>query len=471
MKKLTKALGLSVGVVLAGGLALSGCATVGNIRNNDSDILFNGGSLANVGGYLYFGNAFSDPSAFSGDGDYKSASAISYLSRLNTNIELSAEGKDYTPKGVQKVVGGPVENSKSFTFVLGGYVYYVVPKREESVNSETKKSEHNYTYSSLYKVKLNGDGATKIYTTTAEISEIQALKYENKYYIVLLAGTNLVKISLSGNAGATVIADNVTSVALPKTYQKNNLSTSLEWNGDIIFTTAREGNENITGSTIKKAKINGDVTTLTSTTSTISFVGRQKDKAFYTFSGETFMYDTNENITLGAARLISATASEIYTVATENGDKGFVYKANDRLYLADMNGNQVGTSFVLKDENNSDITSYKILTVCGRTIYYLTESGIFRASIQNFVNSLSNPTISCSTIVTMSGIKNEKAFAFDGEYVYFYANLQNIETEDEKEAEKLNGDTANYYLYRADVNRENEYQLLSKTKVAARNSK
>ena len=471
MKKITKVLGLSIGVALAGGLALSGCASVGGIKNADKDILFNGGSLASVGGYLYFGNSFSDPSAFSGDGDYKSAAAISYLSRLNTNVELSAEGKDFAPKGVQKVVGGPVEHSKAFTFVLGNYVYYVAPKREESVNQESGKSEHNYSYSTLYRVKLNGDGATKIYTTTAEISEIQALKYENKYYIVLLAGTKLVKISLSGDTKATTISDNATSVALPKTYQKNNLSTSLEWNGDIIFTTAREGNENITGSAIKKAKINGETSTLTSTTKAVSFVGRQKDKAFYTYDGETFMYNVNDTLTIGASRLISAAASEIYTIATENGDKGFVYKANDRLYLCDLNGTQVGESFSLKDENGSDTTSYKILNVSGRTIFYLTENGVFRANIENFVNTLSNPTISYMTIVEMSGIKNEKAFGFDGDYIYFYANLQNIENDDEKEAEKLNSDTTNFYMYRANVNRKNDYQLLSKTKVAARNSK
>ena len=93
MKKFLKVLCFIFGF----GFLLAGCATVGNITNSNSEIIYNGNSAVLVDGYLYYGNAFADISGFSSDRDYKTNARVSYLARLNTNA-LEAKSEDYSPK-------------------------------------------------------------------------------------------------------------------------------------------------------------------------------------------------------------------------------------------------------------------------------------------------------------------------------------------------------------------------------------
>ena len=50
----------------------------------------------------------------------------------------------------------------------------------------------------------------------------------------MLAGTNLVRLNLT-NGGAQTLSG-VTSVAMPKTYQKTILGSTTDWNGVLYYT-------------------------------------------------------------------------------------------------------------------------------------------------------------------------------------------------------------------------------------------
>ena len=117
--------------------------------------------------------------------------------------------------------------------------------------------EHHYSYSTLYRSKLNGDKKSKVYSSDADISKIEVVKHNNKHYVILLAGQKLVKIQIGKTTKTHVIADNVTSVAIPETKQKNSIGSTFDWNGFVYYTTAKTDpdNSDVTGTHIYRVSI------------------------------------------------------------------------------------------------------------------------------------------------------------------------------------------------------------------------
>ena len=171
--------------ILGASFLLAGCATVGNIQNDQTEVIYNGNSAVMVSDNLYFGNSIADiGSGFS----YKDAKTYAYLSRLNTKLDFGAKDQDYSPKTVEMVEGEVVGHENSFMFALGDYVYYAVPNQKEFKNDEGKPEKH-YDYTTIMRCKLNGDKNKELYTAEGTVSQIEVLKYGENYYIVFLAQT------------------------------------------------------------------------------------------------------------------------------------------------------------------------------------------------------------------------------------------------------------------------------------------
>lgn len=473
MKKMTKILCGVLGL----GFLLTGCATVGNIKNSSEEIVYNGNSAVLVDGHIYYGNAFADIETFTGDSSFKSSAKLSYLARLNTNIELETNGKDYSPNDVEKVKETVVGQANSFMFVLGNYIYYATPNREEVGGEESV--EFKYAYTTLYRSKLNGDSVKKIYTTDANISQIEVLKHDGKYYIVIFAGSKLVKIQIGNKVGkAETIADDVLQVAMPETYQKDKEGSSLDFNGYVYYTTARTSEEyaGATGTQFNRVLLSeNEGEKMNATLDSIAFVGREKDVVFYTKDGSTYSVNvantTAKNIfteSSYATRLYGEAVSDIDEIATENRTCGYVFKAGETLMYKANGSSAVGVKF--NDKANSPISDYNFLATDGRVKYLSTETAIYKA---DFSTIDAEGTIVCETIVSMSGIHKGSKYAYDGKYIYFYAQLQELEGADEET--KIVDEDANFYLYRAkaDVNPSTEtlkYELLSLTQTEKRHS-
>ena len=486
MKKFTKILCCVMGL----GFLLGGCATVGSIKNSSEELIYNGNSAVMVDGYLYYGNAFSDISAFTSDKDYKNAAKIGYLSRLNTNIDIEAKSKNFSPKNVEKVTSEVTAHTNDFMFVLGNYIYYATPNRQKALDSEGNASNY-YNYTTLYRSQLNGNGKSKIYTTNGEVSQIEVLKYDGNYYIVMLAGTDLIKIQIGKSVSASVIAEDVTSIAIPKTYQKDKVGSSLDWNGYIFYTTTRtdEDNTDISGTDVQRVLVSGgDAEVVFHEQKTdVTFIGREKDVLFYTMTGhetEIFMSDITGDNSRNAFRnnrktfFSASSISDITLISTGNVDYGYVFlNSAGALMYKDVRNNKSGA--ITLQSAGEAISSYKVLFVSGRTVYLSTTTSIYKADISSVFNG-GSATIACDTIVTMTAIYDGNLYAYDGTYIYFYAQLEELE-EDEKDPEESDEEEEevdeHYYLYRTKANKNSEadaanpYELLGKTQIESRHTK
>lgn len=483
MKKFTKILCCTLGL----GFLLTGCATVGNIKNSNDELIYNGNSAVMVDGYLYYGNAYADYSGFEGDNDYNSSAKLSYLARLNTNVELASKTKDYSPKTVEKVSGEVSAHSNDFMFVLGNYIYYAIPNKQKAIDSEDNASKHFYNYTTILRSNLNGDNKEKVYTTNGEVSKIEVVKYSGKYYIVILAGSDLIKIKIGNNFSASVVASDVTSVAIPETYQKDKVGSSLDWNGYIFYTTNKtvEDNSDISGSEVKRVLVSGGDAEVVDWIQgrTVSFLDREEDIVFYTLSGhetEVYKSDVSSNnneknafINTRENFYSASSISNINKVATENKDYGYVFSDS-----ADGLGYYVNTTKktgkITFTAGDTELSSYNILLVSGRTAYLSTTTGIYKADLSNVFNGNGGSfEVLCETIVEMTAIHSGSLYAYDGKYIYYYAQLEEVESEDESEDDAEEETDENYYLYRSKIGASvsDNYQLLSLTKNSKRHSK
>lgn len=487
MKKINKIL---CGI-LGASFLLAGCATVGNIQNDQTEVIYNGNSAVMVSDNLYFGNSIADiGSGFS----YKDAKTYAYLSRLNTKLDFGAKDQDYSPKTVEMVEGEVVGHENSFMFALGDYVYYAVPNQKEFKNDEGKPEKH-YDYTTIMRCKLNGDKNKELYTAEGTVSQIEVLKYRENYYIVFLAGTNLIKIEIGNSRrvanNAVVLADNVTSVAIPKTYQKDQNGSSLDWNGYIYYTVDKkdEDNADVKGTVVKKIKADSSKSEdMRATADTYKFVGRQKDVVFYTQSqkdGSTYTYVTdmtnatyNDTI-LSGKELYRSSVSDFEEIVEFVSDSyvtvGYAFLNSSNLVVAKKTTDGYKISTVDFKSNGSSISSYKIVETSGKTVYLSTTTAIYRADLSAVLNDETNE-VDCTTLTKMTAISDKGLTAFDGKYIYFYAKLETVETSNDDSEEKVEETDDNYYMYRTSVGKvasdeQKNYELLSLTKINSRRSK
>lgn len=465
MKKITKVL---CGILCAG-LFLAGCASVSNIKNSSNEIVYNGTAATMVAGYLYYGNAFeSNVSGFDNTTDYKNSAKLSYLARLNTKINLAAKNGKYSPKSVEQVTKEVVSQDQSFMFVLGDYVYYTAPKTEQEKN-DSGKLEYDFDSTKFFRSKLNGDSKKAFYSTTAKISSIEVLKTKGKYYIVLLEDGKLVKFELGKSVKKTIIDKNVTSVGMPKTYEKSKDQSTLDWNGYLIYTKAatNENSTDISGTDVLKVALSGGnpVTLGHVLNKTINIVGRERDEIFYTQDSTTYKFDASST-SLGTTEYYAGEISGVNLIATKESVKGYIFKANDKMIYKTAS-NKTG---LLKFKYDDNDVSGEIVAIDERMVYIATTSAIYKVDLSEVFerNESGEVTKNLTKIVEMASI-HQGNYAYDGKYVYFYAQLENEEPEEGETAETITDFDANYYLYRAKVT-GTTYELLSRTKTAKRHS-
>ncbi len=451
-------------------LVLTGCCgagTVSNIRNTQEGIIYNGNIAARVGDYLYFSNSYQND--FTDDASYKSAASVGFLGRVNLN-NLKAQDDVHSPKEVGNVTSEVVGNDNSFMFVLGQSIYYATPNTQMLEVGEDDY-QHNYRYTKLYRSDLDGKNKKNFFTSTAEVKNIEALKYGNNYYIVMLAGTELVAVNLANNKPYAIASD-VTSVAIPKTMQQGVKESLEDWNGYLYFTQnyTDENNSGAQGTVVKRIALSGgDEKLVASVDDTISFIDRDCDIVFYT-KGSTSYYsnvaadtkDYFDSFNVNEKNLFNTTVTDVRVIKTTVGgettqtlDLGYVFLSGGSLAY-NFNGKK--GAVVMQNGTETALSSYNVLVACGESIYVSTTSGIYKVNLSKL--SENDGKASYTTIATMTNIYNGDLYSFDGNYLYVYARLQDLHETDNSD-DVLTSTDETYYLYRVLVDGSGTFQLLS----------
>jgi len=443
-KKLLKMLSF----VFVVAVLLTGCATVSNIKNNETDLIFNGGNVVKVGDYVYFANGYTEVGDKSKDFDYDENVKISYMNRVNLNGGFSTSSE--SPKDTEKVNSRVVGFESEYMFVLGDYIYF------STVNThKNKQVENEYTLVSYFRSRLNGDELTEIYTTPTYDSSkaiTRVLKgSDDNYHLVIFDGTNLNSFSIGNRIGKRQeLAKNVTSIAMPR--EKDEFEYKK-----ILYTVNKEGSSSDTEvysvdyATNQKEKA-------TSISASTKFIDRQGDMVLYT-NGDAaaqayYKYLRNDiSIVLDGSeafyRLPDIT--KIQKVCDKDADKeGYVFlgKSGSIMYKNMVRVGEQAT--ILLDKSETDFSN--MLFVEGDWVYYSTTKGIYRISARDKSKQI---------IVEMQNEIQPSTCSYVDNYIYYYAKLEPVDSEvDDKEYEEDN----NYYAYRVDLSGQGNYQILSNFK-------
>ena len=178
-----------------------------------------------------------------------------------------------------------------------------------------------------------------------------------------------------------------------------------------------------------------------------------------------------ESISKNKERFISSsstTITDISLVCSSVRELGYVYMVGSNLGFRRANGSKG----VVTLQNGTDtISSFNVLLISGRMVYLSTSSGIFSADL-SAVFAGTATTVQVHTIATMADVYSGSLYAFDGEYIYYYAKLEEVEAEEDEDADEETEDEVdeNYYLYRAKIGGEDKYDLLGLTQINSRRS-
>lgn len=441
-------------------LLLTGCATVGDVVGRDGksvyydDIVYNQGQVVRVEDYLYYGNGYFDSSE-SGF-TYATSAESGYMARLNVAQRLgfdesvTDEYKTSTsPNGILKVNTKLAGYQNQNMFALGSYLYFT------SANTHQNSAlENDYTQVSLFRVKFNGDSFEEFGTYKHDASSIITAQKgsDGNYYMIISEPADdnaydIYSIQIGDNLGKakklnayTQDGENITDKV--KTMVVCDENSTIK---NIVYTVQSSSTEIDTTSVKSVDFATGEISLLDGgvTASQTSLLGREGDIIFYSYKSnginEVYFKDMQDGdgYYSPTASKKFYNASEIKNIVSVGEGYAFVSASSSSLMYKTLD---VNTDAVLL-ASSSDFTD--VLFAENDYIYLSNSTSILRVNVIDKTRE---------NIVTMNSIKSGKC-GYDGEYIYFYAQLQEKEEGNEDE---------NYYMYRTD--KLGNYQLIGQIK-------
>ena len=452
MKTWLKTTLASVGILGSAMFALTGCGVKTDIKNNSSDILFNGGIVSVVGDHLVFSNGYKSDDISTID-NYNDFAKTTHLAAVNSsNI---AEGKFKSPEGVKNLKSEVLGFKNGYTFVYSNSIYYAAPNKHK-----TSSNTHLFNYVSYFKCNFDGSGEKELFTTKSYDSAkavVRALKYDGKGYLFVYDGTELNVVNLE-NSKTSLVSSKATSVAIPKEGE--------EWNGKVFYTEDKENTAGQAGNEVFSYSVkDGKITALkNSINNTVTFTGRIENKVFYSLKNEsisvtkTMTANSNDYDSLtfasAAREYYSSEISNIISV-TGNGSTGY----DTILFTSSLSG----SSQVLADNGNGDVSV--VLANSEYSNVWFAHNGNVYYSTSNGISSKNNATNEVTTYVEGMQFVEDKfgyAFAESGNlsHIYFYAQIVYPEDDKTKDEDR---DT-NYYLFQVEVTGNHTISLVGQKK-------
>ena len=473
------------------GFILAGCSDVPNVENDKSGIVYNGNAGVVISDNLFYGNAYTDISSYSSLSEINSAKNVSYLSRIDLS-KRDAKGNNFTPKGNLTLANEVVATDYQFMFALGNYVYFLKP--DERVYDNSGSASQQFTYPTLSSIKLDGGKVNGFYNFENEISQIEALVFDGKNYVVALAGNKLVAVELNGNGGgkATTLAENVQNVAIPETAREMT-GERTEWNGKIYYVaTDDDGKSSINEVSVNDA--NKKQTIYGKNGGTVSFLYREGDIIVYSYQDQysnTFVYyndvsvysSRDEVIDIDRNKLISTSATDIDIISGVNTT--FVFNGGSGMQYVNTKGGR--GILTINDSTGTAISDYTIMFVNDKLAYIATATNIYEVDLTPITQKSADQTLSARRMLaTMTSIKTSgELYSYDSGYIYFYAQLEELSDEEQEKIQKEKEEAgievvedeetvitdldAGHYLYRLNIN-NGVYELIGTTSYEERHS-
>ena len=393
------------------------------------------GSALGYDNYIYFANAFQSSSEME-DG-YDKANTGIYRIALDENKKIEKDEETSLAKGQEKVIAKVVGSEYTFMYGSGNFIYFAAPSAQ--INPETH-GEHFYTYNEYFRVKTDGTGLTKFYTSSSSITQQTVLKIGGAEYLVLVDDGKLIQIKLGKTMGEKVVlAEDFTSAIFAKSYQTA---------GDEIAYYLKDipqGDENlgrtgkllydvniITGECSQGKDEDENPIALNETqTKEITLEKVANGNLYFTYNdlASEKKYAVTNASAFGYTNIIAegiADASAFEVILAENDQTYYVITDSNATYALPQGTVNIAGNKLVDEKVN-------VLFTYGDYVYFTysdsdSAAGIHRISVQDKQVQI---------ITDMTSIKTTN-IAFDGKYIYFFA---------------LNEDntTGTYYMHRAKV--------------------
>ena len=440
--------------ILALPLFLVGCspAPLTNSPNQTANFKTIGSALK-YDNYIYFANAFQSASEMEGGYDAQNT-AIKRIS-VDENNTITLDEETSLPTGQEQVIAKVVGSEYTFMYSSGEYIYFAAPSQE--INPATH-GEHFYTYNQYFRIKTDGTGLTKFYTSNSSITQQTILKVDGKEYLVLVNGTELVKIELGKTISKPVVlAKDFASVVFASSYEKDGdqvayYTTTLPDGNEYIGQTGNllYGVDIATGESILTDEDDEPKAINTTKVRTITLKQVKNGHLFFTIKEQVSGTELDESYVV-LTSIDGFTYTQIQSGLGSITGFDVLWGENDKEYYV-FTDSTAGTYAI--ESGNTNLASgklfdaeIKILFTSGDYVYFVynntddNANGMHRIAVRG-----TNPQV--EIINSVSDFK-DTSITFDGTYVYFFA---------------LNADntTGTYYMHRSrvDTNQAN-VELLS----------
>lgn len=414
-------------------MIFSGCdVALENSPKTQSNMKVNGNVLV-YDNYIYFANAYKSYSSLTGNdnntGNVKTES-MKRIALENGNISTDEETK--LPKNIETVVSKVVGYENSFMCSVGDNIIFASPNTHKDRSSADK-----FEYNTYFSIKTNGTGLNEFYTTNTKVSQQAVYEINEKSYLFIVDVTlnedgtktnKLVRIEIGNKIGkAVIVAEKFDSIVFAENYTCVNDMYAY-------FTKAKENNNEslsektiltqvnmLTGQQIEIASVDtsNSLTLKLAKYGKLYFTMKDATSTFYyeyTPSANKSNFATKEQISFAIDKV---TINNFDVTINQNQTTYFIFQDESKTYAVEHGDKNFANSTLI----NSSVT---ILFNDVDYIYYSSSEGIYRISVLDKEEQ---------TISTQANFKNEK-IAFDGEYIYFYA-------------QSVNNSTDTYYMYRA----------------------
>ncbi len=439
-------------------LSLAGCANGIELPDTNAGVTGNGGLAVQKGEYLYFVNGYTAVSDMK-DGDNKGGNKYSaiYRTKLGDNNTL-VYNENGELENCEIIIDKVCGFDNTALYIFGDYIYYSSPNTQKVISDES--IVYNFKLTDFYRAKLDGTGRTLLYKTNNASDDMKFGFYKvngvNDIYLVVFDGSKIVFVNCSNGAN-TIIAENVTSIALPECGDYNSLNSQISKGASNVYYVRNSTEDDY--SLLCYAKIGENIEhVIPSGSDTITLKQANNYGLLYTkkasyedvacnyfvlYNGESGAEFDVQN---GGKKLDNTGHSTVLLTNFEDGNPtGFICVNNDtakKIVYIKLSANGTITPIIL-----NETIALTPVAVAGNYVYaYDENNNVYQINYK----SLEQKTIADTSLTEDDAIKTPyfegaKKFSVCGNYIYYFA--------------KYEGDSeTGYYLNRINASVQETYK-------------